>query len=177
VATLQDMDDETRAGAQDLFEAYADSGSAEPLQALDTFTRAQFRDLRDVVSALPNAAQPRAERSLSLLAVVADQTRKAAVGAGSTPTEGPGTSGQPSESPSNGPKPHKTNKPAGQHAGSASPGPAASSPEPGLPTVPNPVPTEAPTIPTLPTVLPLPTQLPSTLPPLPDLSELPLLGN
>src|SRR4051812_12960485 len=52
VATLQDMDDETRAGAQDLFEVYADSGSAEPLQALDTFTRTQFRDLQDVVSAL-----------------------------------------------------------------------------------------------------------------------------
>jgi uncharacterized protein DUF5667 len=178
VATLRDMDDETRAGAQDLFEAYAHSGSAEPLQALDTFTHDQFGDLRDVVSTLPDEAQPRAERSLSLLAVVASQTRQAAVGGGSTPTGGTGTSGQPSEPPSTTPAPGRTHNPGPGHSdgGSSSPTPSESS-TPGVPPVPNPVPTDAPTIPILPTQLPVPTQLPSTLPTLPDLSGLPLLGH
>src|SRR4051794_9901735 len=60
VATLQDMDAETRAGAQDLLAVYTDSGRTEALQALNTFTLAQYGDLRDVVPALPTEAQPRA---------------------------------------------------------------------------------------------------------------------
>jgi hypothetical protein len=175
VATLQDMDAETRAGAEDLLAAYQDSGSAEPLEALDAFTRDQFDDLRDVVPALPTAAQPRAERSLSLLTVVADRTQQAAR-AHPTPSTGPG-SGEPTQSPATSATPAKTTGPKpGHHGGSSSPSPTQTS-SPGVPTVPNPVPTEAPTIPSLPTVLPLPTNLPTTLPPLPNLSELPLLGN
>jgi hypothetical protein len=177
VATLQDMDAETRAGAEDLLAAYVDSQSAEPLQALDRFTRDQFEDLKDVVPSLPTEARPRAERSLSLLTVVADRTRQAAVGAGNGPSSGTGSSGHPSKSPGASATPAKTQNPKpGHHGGSGSSSPSTT-PSQGLPTVPNPVPTEAPTIPSLPTVLPLPTKLPSTLPPLPNLSELPLLGN
>jgi len=174
VATLQEMDAETRAGAQDLLTVYADSGKAEALQALDTFTRDQYGDLRDVVPALPTGAQPRAERSLSLLTVVASQTRQAARAGTPTPTPGSGGTSSPSQQPGQTPKPGKTHSPRpGSNDGSAS-----SSATPGTPSVPTlPVqPTEAPTIPPLPTVLPVPTQLPSQLPPLPTLSELPLLG-
>lgn len=174
VATLQDMDAETRAGAEDLLAAYASGESAEPLEALDSFTRHQFDDLRDVVPALPTDAQPRAQRSLSLLAVVADRTRQAALGGASAPTTGPGSSGHPSKSPGTSANPAKTTSPEpGHHSDSSSPSTSTSS---GVPSVPNPVPTEAPTIPSLPTTLPVPTSLPSTLLPLPSLSDLPLLG-
>jgi hypothetical protein len=175
VATLQDMDSETRAGAQDLLAVYADSGKAEALEALDTFTRDQYADLRDAVPALPTDAQPRAERSLSLLTVVAAQTRIVAQAGGSTP--GAGGTSTPSQQPSVTPKPGKTHNPQPATGGSKSSA-ATSSPAPiGTPTVPTGVPTVAPTIPPLPTVLPAPTDLPSVLPPLPSLSELPLLGN
>jgi hypothetical protein len=180
VATLKDMDAETRAGASDLIEAYKDSGSVEPLRALDTFTHDQFSDLRDVVPALPTEAQPRAARSLSLLAAVSDQTRAAALGSAGTSTGGAGSAGQPSESPGTAPTPGRTQAPKpGHHGGSTSTGSAApsTSPTPGLPTVPNPLPSNAPSIPALPTILPLPTQLPSQLLPLPSLTELPLLGH
>ena len=174
VATLQDMDAETRAGAEDLLAAYASSESAEPLEALDSFTREQFGDLKDVVSALPTDAQPRAERSLSLLTVVAARTRQAALGGTGSPATGSGSTGHPGSSPSTSAKPAKTASPKpGHQGGSAEP---STSPSSGVPTVTNPVPTEAPTIPSLPTVVPVPTNLPSTLPPLPSLSELPLLG-
>ena len=176
VATLQDMDAETRAGAEDLLAAYADSRSAEPLQALDAFTRDQFSDLKDVVPALPTNVQTRAARSLSLLTVVADQTRRAALGGTSTPAGQPGTGGHSSGAPSTSPTPSRTHNPKpGHHHGSGAPSTSTST-SPGVPTVPNPVPTEAPTIPSLPTAVPLPTKLPSTLPPLPSLSDLPLLG-
>ena len=176
VATLKDMDAETRAGKDDLIQAYKDSGEVEPLRALDTFTHDQFSDLQDVLPALPTDAQPRAERSLSLLAAVSGETRQAAQGSGSTSTDGTGSS-QPTESPSTAPA--TSQKPAskgGHHGnGSSSSAPATSS-SPGVPTVPNPVPTNGPTIGPLPTILPLPTQLPSALLPVPSLTELPLLG-
>jgi len=128
VATLRDMDAETRAGAEDLLAAYADSETAEPLEALDAFTRDQFDDLKDVVPALPTDAQPRAEQSLSLLTVVADRTRQAALGAGNTPTTGPGSSGQPTRSPGASAKPAKTHNPKpGHHGGSGSAAPSTSS--------------------------------------------------
>jgi hypothetical protein len=179
VSTLQDMDAETRAGAEDLLAVYADSGSIEALHALDSFTRTQFADLRDVVPALPTLAQPRAERSLSLLAVVAGHTRAAARSGGSAPTTPNGsTGGSTGGSQSSSPTPSRTQSPrSGHHAkggGSASP---STSSTPGLPTVPGAVPSQAPTIPSLPTIVPVPTKLPSQLPPLPDLSQLPLLGN
>ena len=179
VATLRDMDAETRAGAEDLLAVYRDSGSAEPLHALDTFTRSQFDDLRAVMTALPVEARQRAARSLSLLAVVAGHTRSAARGGTGTQTgSGHGGSTGPNESTSSSPTPRRTSTPRSGHSGGSSSSPGTTTPStPGLPTVPSQVPTEAPTIPSLPTVLPQPTSLPTKLPPLPDLSELPLLGN
>ncbi len=178
VATLNDMDAETRAGANDLVAAYKDSGSAEPLRALDTFTHDQFSDLRDVVPALPTEAQPRAERSLSLLALISGQTRQIALGSGGASTGGAGSAGRPTHSPSAAATPNRTQtpKPGHQDGGSSSTAPSTPS-SPGLPTIPNPVTTQVPSIPPLPTILPLPTQLPSTLPTLPSLTELPLLGH
>lgn len=176
VSTLQDMDAETRAGAEDLLQVYADNGSAEVLQALDSFTRTQFSDLRDVVRDLPTDAQPRAERSLSLLAVVAQQTRAAASAGGAAPT--PGSTGGPGGGASSTPTPARTSTPrAGHHGGGSSSSTPSTSSTPGLPSVPTQLPSEAPTIPSLPTVLPEPTSLPSQLPPLPSLSDLPLLGH
>ena len=175
VATLQDMDAETRAGAQDLLNVYENSGKAEALQALDTFTRDQYAGLRDVVPALPTAAQPRAERSLSLLTVVASQTRQAARAGGSTSTPGSGGGSSPGQ-PSVTPTPGKSHTPRPGKGGSGT----SSSPTPGtpnLPTLPGELPTVAPTIPPLPTLVPVPTKLPSQLPPLPTVSELPLLGH
>lgn len=179
IATLQDMDDETRAGAEDLLAVYADGGSLEALQALNSFTRTQFSHLRDAVPDLPSAAQPRAERSLSLLAVVSERTRQAAGTGGATPTTpGPGAT-SPSGRTSTSPTPAGTRTPNPEGSGSGSGGSSApsTSTTPGLPTVPDGVPSQAPTIPSLPTILPVPTRLPSQLPPLPSLSELPLLGN
>jgi hypothetical protein len=178
VATLQDMDAQTRAGAQDLLAVYADSGHRAALQALDTFSRGQFVDLRDVVPDLPTQAQPRAERSLALLTVVAERTRQAARSLGTTPTPGSGgATSAPGGQPSVTPTPGKTHPPqpgvSGGGNASGSPTPSA----PGLPTLAGQPPTSAPTIPPLPTLLPLPTKLPTELPPLPGLSELPLLGN
>ena len=176
VSTLQDMDAETRAGAEDLLAVYADNGSAEVLRALDSFTRSQFSDLRDAVPDLPTAAQPRAERSLSLLAVVAERTRAAARGSGYTPT--PGTTSSPSGHRSSTPTPTRTSTPGpGRSGGSTASTAPSTSTTPGLPTVPGGLPSSAPTIPTLPTILPEPTSLPSQLPPLPSLSDLPLLGH
>ena len=178
VATLQDMDAETRAGAEDLLAVYASTGSAEPLHALDAFTRSQFDDLRSVMTALPIEARPRAARSLSLLAVVATHTRDAARTGTGTPAGGTGGSTGPTRTPSSSPTPKRTATPrSGGHHGGSTSSPGTTPATPGLPTVPSDVPTQAPTIPSLPTVLPQPTSLPTQLPPLPDLSELPLLGH
>lgn len=177
VATLRDMDAETRSGAQDLLAAAASSGSAEPLRALDSFTRTQYGDLRDVVPALPTDAQPRAERSLALLTVVADRTRQAVRTEGTGTGTTPGGTSSPTGRASAQPTPARTQTPATHHGtggGSTTP---STSPTPGLPTVPTQLPTSAPTIPALPTLLPAPTSLPSELPPLPIVSDLPLLGN
>lgn len=173
VSTLEEMDSETRAGAQDLLAVYADSGHVEALQALNTFTQEQFSDLRDVVPDLPTLAQPRAERSLSLLAVVATRTRQAAQAGGSTSTPGPGRGPSPSSHPRQSPAHGATSTPSSGTGGSTTPSQA---PTPGTPTLPSQLPSEAPTIPPLPTVLPLPTALPTSLPPLPSLSALPILG-
>src|SRR4051812_12725961 len=74
VATLRDMDDETRAGATALMNVYRASGTIEPLRALDSFTHEQYADLLALLPKLPAAAQPRARRSLSLLRIVNVQT-------------------------------------------------------------------------------------------------------
>ncbi|MDQ1695835.1 MAG: hypothetical protein QOJ03_1188 [Frankiaceae bacterium] len=166
IATLQDMDDETRAGAGDLFAVYRSSGSAEPLRALDSFNRGQFAALRAVMPALSIEAQARAERSLSLLTIVATRTvTYAQAGAGpegSTPQPGRG---------SGSPTPGRTTTPTPAKTGSHSPGADSQSPAPSPgdgTTLPS-VPTDAPTIPPLPTLPPVPTQLPTALPTLPDL--------
>src|SRR3954453_6768013 len=57
---LHAMDVETRAGANDLFAAFRDSGSAEPLRALNNFSREQYAQLHDLLGALPANAQPSA---------------------------------------------------------------------------------------------------------------------
>jgi hypothetical protein len=177
VSTLEDMDAETRAGAEDLLAVHQSTGSPEPLRALDSFTRDQFDDLRSVISALPVAAQPRAERSLSLLAVVADRTRESAQAGTGTPSgNGGGPSNGQTGKPSHSATPHRSASPrSGQSSGSSSPGTTPATP--GVPGVPTQVPTQVPTIPSLPTVLPAPTSLPTSLPALPDLPDLPLLGN
>ena len=180
VATLQDMDAETRAGAEDLLAVASESGSSEPLSALDTFTRRQFVDLRSTVPALPTPAQPRAEQSLSLLAVVADRTRQLSRATSGDTTPQSGGSGGPTGQPSTSPTPSRSGSGHGGHGGNRSGGSSTPSTPPspgGLPTLPVQPPTQVPTIPSLPTLIPVPTELPTELPPLPGLSELPLLGN
>jgi hypothetical protein len=177
VATLQDMDDETRAGANDLIAVYRDSGSRGPLEALDEFTRTQYSDLRQVLPALPTGARAHALSSLALLTAVSKQTITLAGSESSPETPGPtatpGNGGGPSKTAS--PEPDQTATPSGDGSGSnSSPGTSTDggSTQPTAPTdVPDELPSDAPTIPPLPTELPtpLPTQLPTQLPDVPDL--------
>lgn len=163
LATLRDMDSETRSGADTLVDVATRSGSLEPLRALDEFTQEQFADIRDVLPALPEAARPRARMSLSLLAAVAERTVDIARGvpgaapgqdgqtptptATLTPTPGQGGSGG-STTPTTG-----TGPDGEPTSGSQSPGPTLSI-DPSDP---------VPTIPTLPSSLPpiLPSDLPT----------------
>lgn len=158
--TLRDMDVETRAGANDLFVAYRDSGSTEPLSALNAFTVRQYRELRALVAALPADVRAQAMSSLSLLNLVATDTVALANGAQSSR---PDPSITPSHRPTTPPvTPSRT--PSSTPGASTSPtGPAPStSTTPGVPNV---VPTgpgipSIPASPTLP-VGPLPTAVPS----------------
>ena len=173
ISTLQDMDSETRSGAQDLLAVAANDRSTAALQALNTFTQAQYAGLRDVLPELPTAAQPRATQSLSLLAVVAGRSatlHREITGTGSTGT-GNGGSGQ-SPAPST-PTPTRTTNPTPGATGGGAPTPGVA-PKQSVPPVPATVPTAAPTIPPLPLPTSLPTTLPvpSTLPTLPDLGSL-----
>jgi hypothetical protein len=180
LATLRDMDAETRAGANDLFAVYRDSGSAEPLHALDSFTRKQFAQLSAVLPTLPVAARGRAASSLSLLSIIASHTVSLA---GIQPA--PSGSGQPGGGSGPG---STTPTPAGSNSGGASssttPGTGNGGGQPTGTTGPNPgpsvpsLPTDVPTIPVLPTTVPTPTKVPTTLPtlpPLPSLSPVPSL--
>jgi hypothetical protein len=161
--TLRAMDDETRAGAQDLFLAYQHSGSTEPLTALHTFTQTQYAELMALLPVLPADVQASAKRSLALLRIVNADTVSLAPhrtsrssGTGTTPTH---HKGRHTTSPSATPTPTpSTVSPAPSSSGSKQ-APTGTS----VPAVP--------TIPPIPTVGPLPTDLPSTLPPLPDLSS------
>ena len=167
--TLRAMDDQTRAGAEDLYAAYEQSGSIEPLTTLHDFTRKQYTELMALLPSLPADVQAPAKRSLALLRVVATETVSLAPhSSGSTgssgnghssptptPTRGGSTTGQPKPTPSTATSPA---------AGGTKQTPAGTS---KVPTVP--------TIPPIPAVGPLPTDLPTILPPLPDLkSALPL---
>ena len=171
IDTLQAMDVETRAGANDLFAAFRDSGSTEPLRALDRFTQTQYADLHTLLSTLPPAAQASARSSLALLAVIATDNVQTATGTtpgstGGAPAPGGATPGAttPSTVPSASAQPS-------QSAGSGStPAPSKSAPAPV--TVPTAVPTAVPSVqaPTLPTIPPLPatSTLPTDVPTLPS---------
>ncbi|HEU5034916.1 MAG TPA: DUF5667 domain-containing protein [Mycobacteriales bacterium] len=189
VQTLHDMDAETRAGAADLMNVYRQSGSGEPLRALDSFTRHQYDGLRSVLPELPTATRPHAESSLMLLTEVAAKTVRLAAGAVTRGGTRPG-SGSPS-APAGGrePGPQLSSPPATRSGTpSSAPGtgqvvPGTSGGQqsgPGLPTAPATIP-PPPSLPVpLPTsILPSPhastTPLP-TLPTLPTLPSLPLLG-
>ena len=172
VATLRDMDSETRAGSDALVEVALNTGSTEPLEALDEFTQEQFADLKAVLPALPQDARDRARASLALLSAVA--TRTVEVANPSKVDETPGTDPEPSVT-----KP-STRRPGS--GGTNTPRPTATT-DPGSTTDPQPGDTVdpgdlTPTIPSLPTSLPpiLPTELP-TLQPVPILTDLPLLGD
>jgi hypothetical protein len=168
--TLADMDAETRAGANDLFAAYRDSGSLEPLRALDRFTQQQYRELHALLDTLPAAAQASARSSLALLAVIAtDNVRSATASspAGSGATPGPTPTGttpagpKPSSAPSRSPGGSQPSTGTGTGAGSLTPTKQSPVPVPtSVPTVQTP---DIPTIPPLPPSSPLPTSLP-TLP-------------
>lgn len=174
--TLHAMDSETRSGANDLLHAFRSSGSREPLTALNRFAREQYRTLRSLTPTLPAAAQPAANASLALLAVVADTTVRLDGHAPVTPaTPGP-AAGTPT--------PTATGAPATSRPSAPAVGPTTLPQQSGQPTQPptTAVPTTAPinpvqspvlpTIPALPTGQTQPAPLPSELPTLPDLSGL-----
>jgi hypothetical protein len=181
IATLEDMDEETRAGANDLFAVYRDTASRDPLEALDEFTQVQYAELSGVLPSLPPEAHRQALGSLALLSTVAKQTVRLA---GTAPESDGSSSKTPGDGDGKGnggsAKPHKTATPSTDGETSSSPGTSTnggSTPTPApVPTeVPTRLPTDAPTIPpVLPTEIPtLPTELPTSLPDVPDL---PLLG-
>lgn len=167
VNTLHDMDVETRDGANDLFAAYRDSGSAEPLRALDRFTHEQYSQLQALLPQLPATVQPSARSSLALLAVIANDNVATATGKAPTQPSSPTGPVRP------GPAPSATAHPRPSASG---PAPAPSSTGTGSSASKNngnPVPTSVPSslpTPTLPTIPPLPTTslLPTSLPTLPD---------
>lgn len=157
--TLRDMDVETRSGANDLFVAYRDSGSTEPLSALNTFTVRQYRELRALVGALPTDVRSQAMSSLSLLNLVATDT--VALAEGAHPDQ-PG----PAVTPSRTPKPDVTPSRGPSSSPSASTSPTGATPSgSATPGVPNVVPSSPsiPSIPASPTlpVGPLPTSVPT----------------
>ena len=168
LATLHAMDVETRAGANDLFAAYRESGSTEPLRALDRFTQQQYGDLHTLLEVLPPAAQASARSSLALLAVIATDNVRAATGVSPAgASTGGGRSGSSSPAGTN-PSPRP-----GSGGGSQQPSGPVGTPNPTRSAKsPVPVPTAVPTVqaPTLPTIPPLPptTPLPTSVPSLPD---------
>jgi hypothetical protein len=173
LATLRDMDAETRAGAHDLYAAYQSSGSDEPLQVLDAFTQSQYTGLLDLLSQLPQAVRPAAKSSLSLLTIVRATTVRIA-----RPQQHARQSARHHHHRSSAPStdttgtPRTTSTPA-QSGGSTSTTPAGGT-SPST-TKSAPAGTTVPTIPVLPTSVPVPTTIP-TLVPVPDLSGSTLLG-
>jgi hypothetical protein len=163
--TLRAMDSETRAGAEDLFLAYQHSGSTEPLTTLHAFTQKQYAELMAMLPTLPGDVQPPAKRSLALLRIVANDTVTLAGPLGGSRSTRGGLHRSPSPSPT------RTGSATGQPKPTPSTvtSPSASSGSrqmPGGTSVPT-----VPTIPPIPTVGPLPTDLPTTLPPMPDLGS------
>jgi hypothetical protein len=167
--TLRAMDDQTRAGAEDLYAAYQHSGSIEPLTTLHEFTRKQYAELMALLPSLPADAQAPAKRSLALLRVVATET--VALAPHRSGSDGSTGTGHHSPSPSPRHTGGSTDRPAPTPGTANSPSAGGTKQQtPGTGNVP-----VVPTIPPIPTVGPLPTDLPTVLPPLPDLrSALPL---
>jgi hypothetical protein len=157
--TLHAMDVETRSGANDLFVAFRDTGSTEPLSALNAFTVRQYRELHALVAALPAEVRPHAMSSLALLNLVATDTVSLAraahpVGPSTSPSVRP--SGSASSTPSS-PSGSGSPTPSTSRSGSDSTSPSAK------PTLPVGVPS-APVVPTIPSS-PLPTgPLPTAVP-------------
>jgi len=132
---------------------------------LHAFTRQQYAELMALLPSLPADVQAPAKRSLALLRVVAAETaslaphRSGSTGSTGgrpssttpTPTQGGGSTGQPKPTPSTATSPD---------AGGTKQTPAGTTNVPVVPT-----------IPPIPTVGPLPTDLPTILPPLPDLQS------
>lgn len=198
--TLHEMDVQTRAGANDLFQSFRDSGSREPLQALNTFTREQYSRLQALVPALPAGDREQARASLTLLTVVAaDTLHLAGVATPTPPTTTPGSSGTtPSSVPSSvgtsgAGSSSAPSSPSGAPGGSVLPtsgsllptsgsllptgGSSAPAPSVSVPTVPVPsslpsVSLAPPSVPTIPAILPTDTPLPTQLPSLSDLNGL-----
>ena len=174
IDTLRSMDVETRAGANDLFAAFRNSGSTEPLRALDRFTQQQYGKLHTLLPSLPSAAQASARSSLALLAVIATDNVQSATGRTPGVTNPPVT-GSPTpgaSTPSTAPSAANTpTQPAGSGSGTSSG--QSSPPSVSVPTsVPNTVPNTVPSVssPTLPTIPPLPSTstLPTAVPSLPS---------
>ena len=159
--TLHAMDVETRAGANDLFAAFRDSGSTEPLHALNNFSQRQYSQLHDLLGQLPVNAQPSARSSLALLAVIAADTVHANSATSTTPsgTPTPGSSSTARPRPSSRPSTPGSSHPSSTPTGST----PSSKGSPGTPQLPAPKfsPPTLPTIPPLPVSSPLPTSLPS----------------
>jgi len=158
--TLRDMDVQTRSGANDLFVAYRDSGSTEPLSALNDFTVRQYRELHALVQTLPADVQAQAMSSLSLLNLVATDT--VALARGTQPEQPGNPSVTPSgsaTSPDTTPSRSAAPTPSTSHSsGSTSPSTTA---KPSLPSVPT-TPPVVPSIPSSPLPIgPLPTAVPS----------------
>jgi Domain of unknown function (DUF5667) len=166
LSTLRDMDVDTRAGANDLFVAYRDSGSTEPLSALNSFTVRQFNDLHSLVGALPADVRPRAMSSLALLNLVATDTVTLAHSARTTPvtpapSTAPVTPSRPTSRPGHTATPSPTSSRPGSHG----------TPTPVRPTLPTQVPI-APSVPSIPNG-PLPSGVvPTSVPTLPSVTGL-----
>jgi hypothetical protein len=176
--TLHSMDVETRNGANDLFTAFRSSGSQEPLKALNSFSREQYAELHALVPSLPAAARPAATGSLTLLAVVADDTLRlagqpATVTVPTQPARPTAKSSAPSASTSPSAKPRRTSSPTPAGTGQSQPQPGTSPHATPNNPIGQVVPSVLPTIPPLP-ALPTkaPTELPTELPTLPDLGGL-----
>jgi len=163
---LHDMDVDTRAGANDLFVAFRDSGSTEPLRALSHFTTRQYSQLRGMIDSLPPAVQAQAASSLSLLDLVARDTVQLAAVAPTGPGTKPAVTPAPSTPASSSPGVSPSSTPT-TSSNSGSPRTTPTSPTVPVPHV---TPPSVPSIPPGPVVPtgPLPTAVPS----LPDATGL-----
>jgi hypothetical protein len=168
--TLREMDVETRAGANDLFVAFRDSGSTEPLSALNDFTVAQYRELRALVQALPADVRAQAMSSLLLLNLVAtDTVALARSGHASQPST-------PSSTPS-GPAGSPTATPGRTPSSSPTPSSVPGSTTPSTPAKPS-LPTVLPTSPVIPSIPASPSLPPGPLPTaVPSIDATSLLGH